>query len=1545
MKIAVYSKDKVSTFRLPVQIVGSYSFDVSSNEQKVINVTGENGTWVLHQTSDTKIVSGNQFVDRVAITDNTFYTLRKKDVNYLVYAYSYNSINVYTYDKSMSLVIGNGNGANIDYNCAFLKAPITISFENDMLMLKKDQTTLVYVNNKILIPTSTELRIGDEIDIFGLKITFLSASLLSINALSNVTVDALGTAHITSFTVQAPVDGDNFEIEDRELYTPDDYYSKSPRLRRNADPKVFPLNPPPNVEKETEQTPALLVIGPMITMGMTSFVTTATSLYSTFTKGSNASSSLPQLLISFAMICSMFVWPNVMKMYNKKVMKKAKQKAIKKYTKYLNKFEENIVIAQNSQRVIVNENLLSLDECIKSIETRGMNFWDKRMDQNDFLYTRVGVGEDYQTCRVEYEGPEYLDDEEEPAEGDKKEKKKKKKEDKETKQLIELGKKAAEIAEKYSSMDNMPIGYSFLNNPITAIMGPEKKQIGFINNTLLQLLTYYSYDDVKIVILSSEENESNWEYIKYLNHNFNNPKTIRLFGTTNQSINHILDFLNFELNNRMSQSQGKSMLVKPYYIIVCDQYDRIKRSNFIKTLTELDANLGFSLIIAENKLNKLPSKCNSFITLGNKTSDILINDFESQQHITFQDEVRTDIDMNKLTKILSNIPIEFSSSDSSQLPESVTFLEMEKVGRVEQLNILNRWKNNDAINTLKAEVGLDENGDELYLDIHEKAHGPHGLIAGTTGSGKSEFIITYILSLAINYSPEEVAFILIDYKGGGLAYAFENKQNNICLPHLSGTITNLDKAEMDRTLVSINSEVKRRQKVFNEARDQLGESTMDIYKYQGLYRDGKLTEPVPHLLIICDEFAELKSQQPDFMDNLISVARIGRSLGVHLILATQKPSGVVNEQIWSNSKFKVCLKVQDEADSKEMLKKPDAAAIKEAGRFYLQVGFDEYYALGQSGWSGAKYYPQDEIIKNVDKSINFIGPSGNRIKSMQLGTKRKGQAQGEQLAAVMNSVIDLANQVNLHANKLWLDNIPEIVLDDALVEKYGLTITPYLVEGIVGEFDAPEAQEQGLVKYSYVNDGNGAIYGVDGTEREMLLNSLIYSTTKYHTADEVQIYIADFGSESLKRYERLPQIGGVVVAGEDEKFVNLLKMIREEIKTRKQLFTNFGGEFTAYNKASEKKKPVDIIIFNNYDSLGETYPFLFDDLPELLRDSERYGIVFIFTGNSAGSIPSKIRQNFRVKYALRVNDPSDYSMIFDMSVKINIRSFTGRGILKHDVIHEFQTASVVEDQNQLNDFINQYIDAQLQNQNQKANKIPVLPEIVTYEDIAVENMKYTNIPLGLDKHTLDVVTYDFAANTGTIIASNKLQNTNNVVRGILSVFKRMPGSINIIFDPSGQLHLDKKVYTNCYDSNNDKIIEKVTEYINKLRERNEKTPGIIFIHGLTKFQDIVTKEKFDKLVEAVKKYEKLYIIASDATAKVSKIAYEPWYQTVFSNSDGIWIGKGVANQSSIRIGTVTKEMNAEIKNNLGYVITENSGVLCKYIEIKDTDNGGNNDEK
>ena len=214
------------------------------------------------------------------------------------------------------------------------------------------------------------------------------------------------------------------------------------------------------------------------------------------------------------------------------------------------------------------------------------------------------------------------------------------------------------------------------------------------------------------------------------------------------------------------------------------------------------------------------------------------------------------------------------------------------------------------------------------------------------------------------------------------------------LPHLLGSISNLSGAQIRRAMVAIKSENRRRQRMFNDA------GVNNINKYTLLYKNGDVEEPIPHLFIIIDEFAELKREEPDFMKELISVAQVGRSLGVHLILSTQRPAGTVDENIASNAKFRLCLRVQTKEDSMDMLGKPDAAFITQAGRCYLQVGNDEVYEMFQSGYSGAVYNPDEVDSENLTRILTMTcrddivatGSTGGRHDAAQ-GIKREERTQ------------------------------------------------------------------------------------------------------------------------------------------------------------------------------------------------------------------------------------------------------------------------------------------------------------------------------------------------------------------------------------------------------------------------------------------------------------------------------------------------------------------------------------------------------------------------
>lgn len=326
----------------------------------------------------------------------------------------------------------------------------------------------------------------------------------------------------------------------------------------------------------------------------------------------------------------------------------------------------------------------------------------------------------------------------------------------------------------------------------------------------------------------------------------------------------------------------------------------------------------------------LPKNCESIIRLDTfGKNGVLIEAKNNLNSVEFTYQTVSDEEVEQMAYKMSPVFCEEVSLEGGLL-KNYSFYQMMNIFDAEEISLGQKWNSDAIYHTLKAPLGINAKKETVYLDLHENAHGPHGLVAGTTGSGKSEILQSYIISMAINYHPDDVGFVIIDFKGGGMANQFAS------LPHLIGTITNIDGREIERSLKSIRAELQKRQRLFAE----YNVNKIDAYIMK--YKNGEAKVALPHLIIVVDEFAELKADQPEFMKELISAARIGRSLGVHLILATQKPAGQVDDQIWSNSKFKLCLKVQDKEDSNEVLKSPLAAEIREPGRHTCRSEITRY---------------------------------------------------------------------------------------------------------------------------------------------------------------------------------------------------------------------------------------------------------------------------------------------------------------------------------------------------------------------------------------------------------------------------------------------------------------------------------------------------------------------------------------------------------------------------------------------------------------------------
>ncbi|HOZ88943.1 MAG TPA: FtsK/SpoIIIE domain-containing protein, partial [Bacilli bacterium] len=769
-------------------------------------------------------------------------------------------------------------------------------------------------------------------------------------------------------------------------------------------------------------------------------------------------------------------------------------------------------------------------------------------------------------------------------------------------------------------------------------------------------------------------------------------------------------------------------------------------------------------------------------------------------------------------------------------------------------------------------------------------------------------------------------------------------------PHLAGTITNLDLNEINRSLSSLQSELKRRQKAFNKARDILLESTIDIYKYQKLYREGKVKEPISHLFIISDEFAELKVQQPDFMGQLISTARIGRGLGVHLILATQKPSGVVDDQIWSNSKFRVCLKVQDKADSVDMIRSPEAALLKDPGRFYLQVGYNEYFALGQSAWCGAPYYETDKRKKKIDTAINFVDNIGFVVKSIENENNKinLGVHKGEELPNVLKYLIDTAEKENVHVKKLWLDRIPDEIYINKLKDKYHYQKSAYSLNPLVGEYDVPTEQRQGLLTLPISAEGNAFIYGAVGSGKEDFLSALIYSLIVNYDTDEVNIYLMDFGSEALKMYRSAPQMGDIVLANDGEKVVNLLKLLKKNLDERKRLFSDYGGNYNTYIKSNQPKLPNIVVIINHIQVFIELYNKYEEVLIQLIRDSQKYGIYFIATTINPTSVRFKVTQNFKQKICLQLNDNGDYSSVVGRTKLIPYKNI-GRGLIKLDDIYEFQTALPYK-RDYLNDYIKAICAGLKKHQQKTAPRIPVLPNIVSCEYVRPSLLGIESIPVGVEKETLEIRTVDLKHKLAMLITAQEFKTIETFTKVFTQQLTELDKIRLFIFDAE-RLFLKPIKKAAYFNAGFNDIIKKMADYVDELYTKYQ-TSGydetaldkfehtICVVLGIDKFQNLLTPENqklYAGAIDKAKNLNKLSFIFVDSIDNFRKSEYDNWYKSMINSSRGIWIGNGITDQMTLKIIKATPEMREEIPAGYAYDILNGNPCLVKYIESYEQD--------
>ena len=1538
MKVVLMDDTKLVDLILPSEIYGNYWL-VNTDKENLVNIEAIDGAWVLKSNSDMKIFrNGNPLTD-VRIENEKFYTIKNTTTgkSYVIYVcpiYDENAIQLnITLENNSSWYIGNNIAK--DYTAAFNNI---ISYEQNgfarnqlKLTYNEGVYTIFNLNPQIpmyvngVLTEAEELEYGDTIFILGYKLSLIRDIFYMNNPNKLVKYDAkfFTTRIISSLDYSKISKETDPQIE---MYKKEDYFLKPPRFDERIEEKTLVIDPPPAAQNK-EEMPAMLQMGTMLMTGMTSITTGVTSLITVFNNGMTLSQALPSLLTALVMMLTMLILPLATKVYTKHQKKVYERKRQATYSAYVDRKREEFLTEMKREQQLLIEKYIPLKEVADIILYKKRNLWEKNLDDYDFLSLRLGIGAIPPFFKVSYPAEHFSMEDEDNLMG----------------YLRDLEKET-------KMLENVPVTYSFQEKYVTGLIGAKNVLNPFLKGLLLQMMAFHGYDTLKIVVFTNDRNSKYWNDIINSPYFWDDQKSIRFFGTNSDDIAQISSYLEEMIallredsdSNKSIGGNKEAPKLPCRYVIITDDIDAVRNVSIIRNVIESDAYMGISLIICTDRLNSLPNEVEHFISVDEKSGGVFEKVLIDDKKINFIPDFMFG-SLEKYSYVLSNIPIPLNGG-KFVLPTTYTFLEMYNVSNVNQLNAMNKWKENNPINSLAAPIGVNEYGDLFKLDLHEKYHGPHGLIAGMTGSGKSEFIITFILSMAINYHPDEVQFVLIDYKGGGLAGAFENRETGLKLPHLAGTITNLDVNEINRSLASLQSELKRRQAEFNKARDAVGESTIDIYKYQRYYRNGQVDKPISHLFIISDEFAELKAQQPDFMDELISTARIGRSLGGHLILATQKPSGVVNDQIWSNSKFKVCLKVQDRSDSQEMIKRPDAASIKETGRFFLQVGYDEYFALGQSAWTGAPYYESDVRKKKVDNSIAFVNYIGVPFKTVDDGKNSAvGVLKGEELPNIMKYLVDIAKKENIHVKQLWLNALPPIIYIDGLKEKYEYKKVDCDINPVIGEYDAPDRQLQGLLTLPITRNGNWIIYGIADSGKDELINSIVYSCITTYRPEELNMYLLDFGTETLRMYRKAPQIGDVVLQNDTDKIMNLFKMIGTTIEVRKKLFADFGGDYISYCKSSGKILPNIIIVINGYELFYENFgDALFDLLVTITRDCQKYGIYFILSCSSSNGIRSKLAQYLPNHLTLQMSDKYDYSALLART-KLVPANIPGRGLCLLDDIYEFQSAVPTEKEN-LNTFVSEKIKEIASKYKVMAPKIPVLPEVVTISECSGSSNGLTAFPIGIEKESLEVRTIDITKNFGHLFTALEIESLKVFSNMMIKQFAGILNKNVYVFDTEKMMNTYASEVS-YYDSNIPVNFKTFSELISKMYTDFEQSgfdenslasygQYVFIIVGMEKFKSLLGTEftpLFSDVVTKIKNMPKVNLVVIDAVDNIKKSEFDQWYKALFNGTRGVWIGNGLGSQFTLKSTLSTRLLSAKITDDFGYYVDGSTTVLVKTI--------------
>ncbi len=933
---------------------------------------------------------------------------------------------------------------------------------------------------------------------------------------------------------------------------------------------------------------------------------------------------------------------------------------VKRFREQLARLRGQLEAGVPEERAVRLAEAPSTEEVRAAVLDQGELLWTRRPEHWNFLHLRLGLGTE--------EARNTVAPEQGRAEG-----------------LVEYVEELEDVVNEFRLIEDVPVAESFALAGSFGVAGTPDIAWDVVRGLVAQVVALHSPAEVVLAAITGPQSSAEVAWLKWLPHtaSAHSPLAGSHLADSAATAAALVAGLEELIEVRTSDAsrdagsrgplpvdgtavwagakvgedgQQAAVPAVPSVVVLVADGAPVDRARLVQ-LAERGPAVGIHLLWWADGRRGLPAACRTFIEVNQVGAVVnLVRHGRVSREVAVEGLSRAKAEeMGR--RIASLIDSGALVDDDSDLPRTISLLTLLGPDMAEAATaVVDRWEQNSSIGSrisgrrdragsLHALVG-QAGADALRLDL--RSQGPHALVGGTTGSGKSEFLQSWVLGMAAENSPERVTFLFVDYKGGA-AFAECTK-----LPHCVGLVTDLSRHLVHRALTSLRAEIHHREKLFNRKK------VKDILEFE---KTGDPDCP-PALVIVIDEFAALAGEVPEFVDGVVDVAQRGRSLGVHLIMATQRPAGVIKDNLRANTNLRIALRMSDESDSTDVIGDPSAAAFSPSlpGRAVAKTGpgrlvpFQSAYA---GGWSSAAPAKPLTLVDELRFGADL------RWEMPRVEEKAPADPGPTDLARLVATISAASVAAGIGApRKPWLSE---------LSRAYDLKLLgPRTDEAIVfGVADLPEEQRQEPVYFLPDSDGNLAVFGTGGSGKTVLLRTLAAAAGVTPRGGPVEVYGLDFGAGGLRTLEVMPHVGSVIAGDDSERVLRLMRRLRDLADERALAWPEVSaGTLTEYRRlAAKPDEPRVLVLIDGFPQFREDYEGVlgreeaYTIFQQLLSEGRALGIHFVFTADRPASVPGAISSSVPRRVVLRMSDEQQYGLLDVPSDILSSASAPGRAIV------------------------------------------------------------------------------------------------------------------------------------------------------------------------------------------------------------------------------------------------------------------------------------------